>query len=100
MSDRRTAIERAAQQLWRPIPAPRRAQPKPAGSWRLLKANQWLTSTKVMNLAGVNVPPGTLWKVAGVDDQGAYLHGPGHMRWTNPEWKGWFERARKPKGVK
>lgn len=95
--------EELARRMAQPIPAPRRAAPRPQKSWRTLNVGQHLQNLDRMVLEGRLVPKGRSWEVMHCTDQGALLRlvetAPNpyldyHL--TTYNWQGYFVRVRRP----
>lgn len=85
--------------LSRPIPQPAKPVARTQASWRTLKLGQVLVLRQRWFISGLmDLPEGTEITISKVDSLGISLtHSSelGILRWTNPEWKGMFERAGK-----
>jgi hypothetical protein len=98
-------LEKIADNLSRPIPKPKRPVAKPQSSWRTLKPGQTLQLRSRWFRPGLDLPQGTKVQVRSVDSLGmdltvdlthiseeSTIH---TLRWTDPEWKGMFEKVKK-----
>ncbi len=82
-----------------PIPAQRRAAPRPQKSWAGLRAGQTLEALEPV----LHLPTGSLWRVMETTNQGATLHCEGEFfNLVNRDWKkaGTFQLKRTARRAK
>lgn len=102
----RVPLEEIARRLTLKIPPPKVKPAKPQASWRTLKVGQRLLSRcSYFSPALGSQPPGTIWEITFVSSAGMLLiplakhtesdtlKVKGQLRWTDPDWKGSFEKA-------
>ena len=94
-------LNKIADRLSRPIPAPAKPPIQTKSSWRTLKLNTTLETKERWFSTTLDLPAGTKLLVTKVDTEGVSLTHHSEegilsvLRWTNPEWQAMFSKVRK-----